>query len=227
MHIIAISTSGRLNGNTSRVLKVMLDKLASLGATTEFIWTGNKDIQYCKACEYCMKDDKCIIQDDYEEIRQKMLNADGVILGTPNYGFQMSGQLKAIYDRSHSLLYYTRRLVGKYAVGVCVGGHSYMTGKIAKTVAQGIWLCGGYYAGYLGAASVNRDELALQNEEQIIKKAGYLAEKLYSAILNKKKFRWQHFIRRQFLYPQVVKMVENNKSKYQFLYEYYKSKGYL
>jgi len=174
-----------------------------------------------------MKNDKCIIQDDYEEIRQKMLNADGVILGTPNYAFQMSAQLKAIYDRSHSLLYYTRRLVGKYAVGVSVGGHSYMTAKIAKTVAQGIWLCGGYYAGYLGAASVNRDELSLQNEEQTIKKAGHLAEKLYSAIRDKKKFHWQHFIRKQFLYPQVARMVESNKSKYPFLYEYYKVNGYL
>lgn len=205
----------------------MLDKLASLGTQTEFIWTGNKNIQYCKACEYCMKNDKCIIQDDYEDIRQKMLKADGVILGTPNYAFQMSGQLKVIYDRSHSLLYYTRRLGGKYAVGVCVGGHSYMTGKIAKTVAQGIWLCGGYYSGYLGAASVNRDELELQDEAQTVKKAERLAEKLYSAIQNKQKFRWQHFIRQQFLYPQVAKMIENNNSKYSFLYEHYKSNGYL
>jgi len=227
MHIIALSTSGRINGNTSRLLKIMLDKLSSLGAQTEFIWTGNKKIEFCRACEHCMREDTCVIKDDYEEIRQKMLKADGVILGTPNYAFQMSAQLKAIYDRSHSLLYYTRRLIGKYAVGVCVGGHSYMTGKIAKTVAQGIWLCGGYYAGFLGAASVNRDELLLQNEAQMIKKAGHLAEKLYSAIQNKKKFQWQHFIRRQFLYPQVAKMVESIKSKYPFLYEHYKANKYL
>jgi len=118
-----------------------------------------------------------------------------------------------IYDRSHSLLYYTRRLGGKYAVGVCVGGHTYMTGKIAKAVAQGIWFCGGYYAGFMGAASVNRDEPVLQNEKQMIKKSGHLAEKLYSAIRNKKKFRWQRFIRKQFLYPQVARMISNNKDK--------------
>jgi len=227
MFIIAISASGRQNGNTTRLLQAMLAKLSSLGARTEFIWTGKTAIQYCNACEHCMKEDICILKDDYEQIRQKILQADGIILGSPNYAFQMSASLKSLYERSHSLLYYTRRLAGKYAVGVSVGGHPYMTDKIAKTIAQGIWLCGGYYAGYLAAASVSRDELQLQNEPVILRRADKLAEKLYSAISQKKKFWKQHLIRKYFLYPPVAKMVEKNKSKYPFLYDYYKSQGFL
>lgn len=227
MNIIAISTSGRLSGNTSRLLKIMLDKLSSLGAQTEFIWTGNKTIQYCKACEHCMKEDNCIIKDDYEEIRQKILKADGIILGSPNYAFQMSANLKSLYERSHSLLYYTRRLIGKYTVGVSVGGHPYMTDKIAKTIAQGIWLCGGYYVGYLAATSVNRDEAQIKNESRIIQQAEKLAAKLYYSITNRKRFWKQYLIRKYFLYPQVATMVEKNKSKYPFLQNYYLSKKYL
>ena len=173
-----------------------------------------------------MKEDNCIIKDDYEEIRQKILKADGIILGSPNYAFQMSATLKSLYERSHSLLYYTRRLAGKYAIGVAVGGYPYMTNKIAKTIAQGIWLCGGYYAGYLAATSVNRDELQIVNESQVIRRAEQLAEKLYSAISKRKKFWKQYLIRKYFLYPQVATMVEKNKSKYPFLYDYYLSKGY-
>ncbi|MFH1231847.1 MAG: flavodoxin family protein [Planctomycetota bacterium] len=227
MNIIAISTSSRKNGNTSRLLQVMLSKLSSLGVQTEFIWTGDKTIQYCKACEHCMREDNCIIKDDYEEIRQKILKADGIIIGSPNYAFQMSANLKSLYERSHSLLYYTRRLIGKYAVGVSVGGHPYMTAKIAKTIAQGIWLCGGYYVGYLAATSVNRDEAQIKNESQIIQQAEQLAEKLYSSITNRKIFWKQYLIRKYFLYPQVATMVEKNKSKYPFLQNYYLSKKYL
>ena len=227
MYIVALSTSARQKGNTSRILQKMLDKLSSLGAQTEFIWSGNKNIQYCKACEHCMKEDACVIKDDYEEIRQKILKADGIILGTPNYAFQMSAPLKSFYERSHSLLYYTRRLTGKYGVGVSVGGHPYMTNKIAKTIAQGIWLCGGYYAGYLAATSVSRDDLQIQGDERVFKSAEQLAEKLYTSIRDKKKYHTQHFIRKHFLYPQVAKMVEKNKAKYNFLYAYFQTQHYI
>ncbi|MDI6788889.1 MAG: flavodoxin family protein [Planctomycetota bacterium] len=93
MNIIAISTSGREKGNTSRILQIMLSRASSLGVQTEFIWTGDKDIGSCRACEHCMREDNCTIKDDYEEIRQKILKADGIILGSPNYAFQMSATL--------------------------------------------------------------------------------------------------------------------------------------
>lgn len=227
MYIIALSTSGRANGNTSRLLQVMLTKLSSLGCQTEFIWCGNKSLKYCTACEHCMKEDDCIIKDDYEELRQKCLQADGIILGTPNYAFQMSAGMKSFYERSHSLLYYTRRLTGKYGVGVAVGGHPYMTKKIARTIAQGIWLCGGYYVGYLSATSINRDDLQVQNEEKIFARAEQLAEKLFFAIKDRKKYWRQYFLRKYLLYPAVVKMVEKTKSKYPFLYNYFQASKFL
>lgn len=220
MYIIGLATSGRAKGNTSRLVQAMLDKLTSLGCQTEFIWSGGQNIQHCKACEHCMRQDACIIKDGYEPLRQKCLKADGIILGTPNYAFQMSADLKTFYERSHSLLYYTRRLTGKYGVGIAVGGHPYMTDKIAKTVAQGIWLCGGYYVGYLAATSRNRDDLELEKEAKVLRQAEQLAEKLFLAIKHKKTFWRQKLLRKYFLYPAVQRMIESNKTKYPFLYNY-------
>jgi hypothetical protein len=134
----------------------------------------------------------------------------------------MSAQLKSFYERSHSLLYYTRRLTGKYGLGVAVGGHPYMTDKIARTVAQGIWLCGGYYVGSLAATSLNRDDLQLQNEAKVLARAEHLARKLFSAIRDKKRFLKQDFIRKYFLDPPVARMAAQNKSKYPFLYNYFR-----
>ncbi|MFH1228287.1 MAG: flavodoxin family protein [Planctomycetota bacterium] len=227
MKIIGISTSGRLNGNTSRLVKRCLEKAAELGAQTEFIWAGNKKLAYCTACEHCMKTGECIIKDDYQEIMNKVLDADGLVMGTPNYAFNMSGLMKTIYDRSHCLLYYRRKLAGKYAIGISVGGHSYMTAKIAKTVAQGIWLCGGYYTGYLAGVSVKRDEPQLVDEAQTFAQADSLATKLFRNIRDKKTFLWQRWLRGRFLFPAVTRMVVNNKDKYPYLYNYYLDKKWL
>lgn len=227
MKILGISTSGRLNGNTSRLVRHCLAKAAELGAQTEFIWAGNKRLDYCTACEHCMKTGQCIIRDDYPEILAKVIEADGLILGSPNYAFQMSALMKTIYERSHCLLYYQRKLMGKYAIGISVGGHSYMTDKIAKTIAQGIWLCGGYYAGYLAGVSVRRDEPELVDEPQTLARADGLTVKLFNAISHKKEFLWQRWLRNTFLYPKVTRMVYNNRDKYQYLYNYYMEKKYL
>ena len=227
MKILGISTSGRLNGNTSRLVNHCLAKTAELGAQTEFIWAGNKKLSYCTACEHCMKTGECIIKDDYQEIMTKVLEADGLILGSPNYAFQMSALMKTIYERSHCLLYYQRKLVGKYAIGISVGGHSYMTKTIAKIIAQGIWLCGGYYAGYLAGVSVRRDEPELVDEAKTLTRAGKLAAKLFNAVRHKKEFRWQKWLRSRFLFPAVTRMVVNNKDKYSYLYNYYLGKKYI
>ncbi|MFA5794947.1 MAG: flavodoxin family protein [Candidatus Brocadiia bacterium] len=227
MKILGISTSGRFNGNTSRLVKRCLDKAAELGAQTEFIWAGNKKLGYCSACEHCMKTGECIVKDDYQEIMNKVLDADGLIMGTPNYAFDMSGLMKTIYDRSHCLLYYQRKLAGKYAIGISVGGHIYRTGQIAKTVAQGIWLCGGYYSGYLAGVSVKRDELRLVDEDKTFAQADRLAVKLFNDISRKKTFLWQRWLRGRFLFPAVTRMVFNNKDKYPYLYNYYLEKKYI
>ncbi|MBI4712858.1 MAG: flavodoxin family protein [Planctomycetes bacterium] len=227
MKIVGISTSAREKGNTSRLVRRVLERLAALGAQTEFVWAGGKTLEYCTACEYCMTHGACIKKDDYQPILKSVLEADGLVLGSPNYAFQMSAIMKTIYERSHCLLYYTRQLAGKYALGIAVGGHRFETGKIAKTIAQGVWLCGGYYSGYLGAVSVRRDDLRLVDEDKTFSRADKLAEKLFSDIKNSRPHRLQRLIRKIFLYPQVAGMVRNNKDKYPYLYNFYLDRKWL
>ena len=45
----------------------------------------------------------CVINDDANEITEKILNADVVSWATPIYYYEMSGQMKTMIDRANSL----------------------------------------------------------------------------------------------------------------------------
>ncbi|MFR3188790.1 MAG: flavodoxin family protein [Phocaeicola sp.] len=64
---------------------------------------AGKNIGFCKGCLACQKLGKCIINDDVNDIMQKVLNADVVCWATPIYYYEMSGQMKVLIDRLNAL----------------------------------------------------------------------------------------------------------------------------
>lgn len=227
MRIIGISGSPRPRGNTARLVNWVLDALGELGAETQYFSVANTEIQFCTACEHCMRQGGCRVDDDYPSLLEAILAADGLVLGSPNYAYDMSAQMKALFDRSHSLLYYMRRLSGKYGVGVAVGGHPYRTDYVAKTLARGTWLCGGYTIGQLHAVSIDRDQTELEHEEKVRRRARGLAQKLQAAIDSQRKFPIQDFLRRTLVDRNLRKMVLPKKESYPFLYQYWDERGWL
>jgi multimeric flavodoxin WrbA len=64
---------------------------------------GGKSIHGCTACGKCVenKDRKCIIDKDIvNDCIEKMLEADGIILGSPTYFADLTPELKALIDRA-------------------------------------------------------------------------------------------------------------------------------
>ncbi|MBE0477701.1 flavodoxin family protein [Candidatus Aerophobetes bacterium] len=101
MKVLAISGSPRRGGNTEILIRKALDVLKNSGTETELISLADKKIEPCDACRYCRKNTgKCHIQDDLAGILEKMLEADGVILGTPVYMGSATAQMKAFMDRA-------------------------------------------------------------------------------------------------------------------------------
>lgn len=103
MYAVAINGSPRKGGNTENLLQAVLTPLAGRGWDTEFIQLGGKPIHGCLACGKCMqnKDLKCSVKSDiFNEIMEKMLAADAIILGSPTYFTDVSAEMKALIDRS-------------------------------------------------------------------------------------------------------------------------------
>lgn len=102
MHVIAINGSPKAEGNTYHALKIVADQLEKEGVTTEIIHIGNKNIRGCLACGGCAqnKDEKCVINDEVNDIIQKIKASDGIIIGSPTYYASIAGTMKCFLDRT-------------------------------------------------------------------------------------------------------------------------------
>jgi multimeric flavodoxin WrbA len=101
--VVAFNGSGRKDGNTAMLIRRVLQILEAEGIETELIQLAGERISGCNACRTCFstKNNSCVIEDDnVNAYIQKMVKADGVILGSPVYFSMMSPELKALIDRA-------------------------------------------------------------------------------------------------------------------------------
>jgi multimeric flavodoxin WrbA len=121
MKILGLSCSPRKQGNTATLLEEALKGAKQEGAEVELYSLSGKNIEPCDACSSCNKTGECHIKDDMQEIYNKMVEADGIIFGTPIYFYSMASQMKTIIDRSLALGP-GRRLANKVGGAVVVCG---------------------------------------------------------------------------------------------------------
>ncbi len=103
MKVIAINGSARKDGNTASLIQHVFAPLQEAGIETEMIQLAGQQIRGCTACMQCFakKDGRCVLtQDPLNDIVQKMVAADGIILGSPTYFADITAELKAVIDRS-------------------------------------------------------------------------------------------------------------------------------
>ena len=104
MKVIAINGSPRKDGNTARLIKAVFEPLVEAGISTEFIQLGGEHISGCIACLRCrsQQDNTCSGRrgDAFQEIYDKMVLADGIIIGSPTYFSGMTSEVKALIDRA-------------------------------------------------------------------------------------------------------------------------------
>jgi len=122
MYALAVNGSPRKGGNTETLLKQVLEPLGKAGWETELVQVGAKKIRGCIACFKCFenKDLRCSVKTDiFNEVMEKMLKADALILGSPTYFTDVSAELKALLDRSGMVaLANDRAFAGKIGAAV-------------------------------------------------------------------------------------------------------------
>jgi multimeric flavodoxin WrbA len=100
MRILGIVGSPRKNGNTEILVKETLSSARNYGAETEVINISEMNITSCDGCESCIETGQCHIDDDMQDIYQKLLQSDGIIIGSPAYYWSVTAQTKALIDRT-------------------------------------------------------------------------------------------------------------------------------
>ncbi len=120
MKVLGISGSMRENGNTAQLINIILDRVGEAGIETEYVSLADKEIRPCTGCEVCKTSKWCAVEDDdWSAIAEKVLDCEVLVIGSPTYYYDISGQLKNFIDRTYSL-YHDRKLAGRKGVAVTV-----------------------------------------------------------------------------------------------------------
>ena len=103
MKVVAFNGSARKDGNTAILIRRVFGELKAAGIETELVQLAGKKIRGCTACGKCYqnKDKKCVVDNDIlNECLEKMVAADGIILGSPTYFADVTTETKALIDRA-------------------------------------------------------------------------------------------------------------------------------
>lgn len=108
--VILVNGSPRPNGCVGRAFDELEKTFHECGVATERIEVGNKNIRGCIACNFCRTHGRCVFNDAVNDTAPKLMEADGIIVGTPTYYAGSNGQVLAFLDR---LFYSTSGTIDK------------------------------------------------------------------------------------------------------------------
>ena len=103
MNILILNGSPRPNGDTKKMINAFTE--AASGHKIDVIDVCRKNIHGCLACEYCHTKGggRCIQQDDMQEVSELLAEAEMLVIASPIYYHNLSGQLKCAIDRIYAL----------------------------------------------------------------------------------------------------------------------------
>ncbi len=191
MKVLFINGSPRVNGNTSIALAEMEKVFQKNGIETEIFQIGMQEIKGCKACGYCFKNGKCVIDDIVNnELAKKFEECDGLVVGSPVFYASANGSLISLLDR----LFYSTSFNKTMKVGASVavarrGGCSAAFDQLNKYFTiSGMPVASGQYWNSVHGRKVGEaaaDEEGLQGMRTLAENMSFLIK---SIALGKEKY---------------------------------------
>ena len=109
MKVLLINGSPKEKGCTYTALLEISKTLQEEGVDSEIYNIGNSPIAPCRACGACGKLGRCAIDDEVNELLERLNEFDGIIIGSPVHYASASGGTVAFLDR----LFYANARAGK------------------------------------------------------------------------------------------------------------------
>jgi len=221
MKILGINASPKMEkSQTRRLVMAVLEGARQAGADVTFVDICSLEIKYCTACGTCYAKGECIHDDDFPVILEKMLDADGIVWGSPNYINSVTAQLKTLLDRMADSIH-CQSFAGKYGCSVSTAG-----GSMAEEVADYM----NETMRNLGATTVGKVAVLLGADPNAIvpaeKEAKELGRKLADAI----RTQWKDPLQEKYQTERreyFKRLVTFNKDLWKHEYDYWKGSGEL
>ena len=132
--VLIIETSLRAGSNSDILAESFAKGAREAGNDVEVISLKGKKIGFCTGCFACQQKGKCVIEDDANEITEKILEAEVVVWSTPIYYYEMSGQMKTMIDRANSLYPRDYKFREVYLLSVAADDGDYVDQHVAGGV---------------------------------------------------------------------------------------------
>ena len=189
MKVVAFNGSPRRKGNTEILIGEVFKILEKEGIETEMVQLGNKPVHGCTACGKCreIQNGKCHIKNDHlNYCIEKMVEADGIIIGSPVYFADVTPEIKALIDvagyvtcsNNHLL----KRKVGAGVIAVRRGGalHAFETINNFFLISQMIvpGSCYWNFAFGRNPGEVLKDEEGIQTIKTLAENMAWLLKRL-------------------------------------------------
>jgi multimeric flavodoxin WrbA len=203
---------------TLRLVQAVLDGAKASGAEVELVDVCKLDLEFCNACQVCFKKGKCVHKDDFQGLYEKILAADGLVWGSPNYFRSVTAQMKTLIDRMADAVH-CQLLRGKYCGSVASGGSNsdevtaYLNGLMVNF--------GSFVTGSVGSVMM-QGPAAFEAAE---KKAFQLGKSLSEDIRNKRDYAEQRKMQ-EGIAEHFKSLVKMNKDNWEHEYEYWSRLGW-
>ncbi|MFX0000300.1 MAG: flavodoxin family protein [Candidatus Hodarchaeota archaeon] len=186
--LLGICGSPRRQGTEYAVQYALNYAAEKFGFKTEFWTVRNKKINFCLHCDYCIREKKgCVNKDDMEDLYSKFEEAKFILLGTPIFQGNLSGQLKTVMDRCRAMVAKNPNVLkDKIGAALAVGGDRNGGQEIAIRSILDFYqqnhiisVSGGAFGANLGASlwskdlggeGVEKDEEGLRTIRKVIKR---------------------------------------------------------
>jgi len=228
MRIIGLNGSPRrLHSRTGQLVQQVLVGAAAEGAGTEMLEITRLHIEPCVACDRChlvgtcaQKD--CAQKDDFQQTFDAIIAADGLVLGSPVYIYQVTAQLKNWIDRLGNPIH-CQRFLGKYGAVVTTAGGAgeketaaYMEDVLLRTGMQ----CVGRLA-----CLIETDDMLAQDSPLLVE-ARALGRELAQAIRERREYPEQRQAHARFR-DYFRGIITRRAAKWRWEYEYWQQQGWL
>lgn len=215
MKILGICASPRGSKSTTlRLVQAALDGAKASGAEVEMVDVCGLDIKFCNACQVCFQKGKCVHKDGFQGLYDKILAADGLVWGSPNYFQTVTAQMKTLIDRMADAVH-CQLLSGKYCCSVASGGSNYQQ---VTTYLDGLMInFGAFVTGSVGAAMSDGPKAQERAEMMAI----LLGKSLVSDIRVKRDYIEQRNMQEE-IREHFKSLVEMNKESWVHEYEYWR-----
>lgn len=182
MKVLMINGSPHQNGSTAKALNEMVKIFKKEQVETEIVQVGHKDIRGCVACLNCYKTGKCSFNDIVNELAEKLMLADGLVVASPVYYASANATLIATLDR----LFYSSRFDKTMKVGASIavarrGGITATHDQLNKyfTISGMPIASGQYWNGFYGSYdNIEQDEEGLQQMRTLAKNMTFLMKSI-------------------------------------------------